>query len=502
MLRAIADRARSSWRFRWEGLTAAWICGLAAVAAMAFVPNVYDVETSIAVDPASLDELSKALHPGERQHSTPLKQLRAILLHPSQLEKVDDALGTQEYSVARRGHGFTLQRFQSELIVSKIDAEQSAFRIALRDRYHRRPLQVLDASLRVLQDSLSPSDAENQAATVQVSDTQLTEVEARLDAAETALAEFERSHPDLASDAEAGEAASLGAAREALRVLEQRQRNARNRLSDLEQRLRDAQVTRAAAGSLDQRIMDLESQLDRLRQDLHGTHPDVVVARKSLERLHAQRERELVEIGLTPYEARSLPLGASSAYRDLLQDIGSTRGLLARIDNDVAQESKRVAALSAAHDNASGLRAELADLRRNAAAARAEYALLLANFEAADLAASRLETRELTVIASPSVTAVPVAPRRPLWLLGIVAGSLAFGCFVAVMLSTLRPVFYDGKRIQMATGLPLVGLITHAWRAQLRSRFHCQLAAFTACATVFLAVIGFVFAFQYQAAVL
>ncbi len=513
MSRSIADRTRSSWRFRWEGLTVAWLCGLAACAAVAFVPNVYQVHAAVAVNPQALTRLVAELYPEGRKPSAPVEQLKAVILHPDQLEKTAHAANLPRHEPVWDWSKPSLQYLEAQLEVVKIESDSDVYRISLQDTYHRHSLRLIEAVLKVLDSSLiQHADAESKPVE-DVSDRQVAQAEFRLASAERDLADFERRAPDAEPGNPNDEAAALDSAVQVLADLQERRRGARQRMNSLEQRLEDVRSTsasgrtpqagsRAAEDSLDQRILELRSQLDRLRQTLHSTHPDVVVTRKSLERLYAERERELVEFGLTPYEARSLPLGATGAYRDVLKQTAETREAIARLDRDVARQEERIAELRTAHDSASRLSVEAESLRERVASARAEYEALLVSRRALQPATADADDATFTVMAAPIVAAEPVAPQRLLWFVSILGGSVVLGCMASFVLSLRSAVFYDGAKLEAAARLPVVGLITHAWRSQLRRRFRRQFLAISVGAVVFISVSTAIVVAQMHSAVL
>ncbi|MFD1959314.1 hypothetical protein ACFSHP_09960 [Novosphingobium panipatense] len=71
------------------------------------------------------------------------------------------------------------------------------------------------------------------------------------------------------------------------------------------------------------------------------------------------------------------------------------------------------------------------------------------------------EAVKFQVVDPPTTPRTPVAPNRPLLLLGVLMAGVAGGCAGAFVLSRVRSVFATTSGLEKATGLPVLGAISH-----------------------------------------
>ena len=85
-------------------------------------------------------------------------------------------------------------------------------------------------------------------------------------------------------------------------------------------------------------------------------------------------------------------------------------------------------------------------------------------------------------INDPQASPLPVAPNRPVLLLGVFVAAVGFGAVVCYGLALLRPVFNSARALKAGVQLPVLGVVTNAWPEAERAAFRRAVLAY---ATVF-----------------
>lgn len=165
----------------------------------------------------------------------------------------------------------------------------------------------------------------------------------------------------------------------------------------------------------------------------------------------------------------------------VMQAAGSTRASVTGEDRQKSTDSllKRIKITSAARWN-NLIRISYADRdRRNALAVVEALVSIFGDIamrdEKADKgnAANELDDKAgsgFRIVDPPAIGSVPVAPNRSLWTALPLVAALAAGTGLAYWLSIRAPVFDNPREISSVDGLPVVGVVTHAWMAQAKSQ--------------------------------
>ena len=109
------------------------------------------------------------------------------------------------------------------------------------------------------------------------------------------------------------------------------------------------------------------------------------------------------------------------------------------------------------------IEAEYTQLNRDYEIHKKNYSQLVDRRESAELSGdleSAGSIADFRLIDPPRASPNPVAPNRLLLLPGGLILALAAGLFAAFVASQLRPVFFDGKSLRDATGLPILGTVS------------------------------------------
>ena len=166
-------------------------------------------------------------------------------------------------------------------------------------------------------------------------------------------------------------------------------------------------------------------------------------------------------------------------------DYDQVRSQLSQAEADVAAYGSRVGSLHARlarlEERAAQIPAvevDLARLTRDYDVLRQQYDKLLQDREELRLRGEVKTEREAVkfqVVDPPTTPRAPVAPNRPLLLIGVLIVGIGAGVGAAFALGQLRTTFATTSKLEAATGLPVLGSISRtltdaAQAARLRQR--------------------------------
>jgi polysaccharide chain length determinant protein (PEP-CTERM system associated) len=213
---------------------------------------------------------------------------------------------------------------------------------------------------------------------------------------------------------------------------------------------------------LEQRIVEQESRVDELLLIYTDKHPDVIAARDQVIALKKQVEDMSVSSADTAGASNPVFQQTQIALNDAEVEI-------AALQSRLATREKRVQELRDLLNTMPDVEAELQALTRDYDITRTRYEQLVQSLESATISGAVGETGEdlsFSVIEPPLAGLEPVAPNRPLLLLGVLLASLGAGGGLAFLLHQLNPVFTTRDQIYNELELPVLGSVSMAWTPQ------------------------------------
>jgi len=220
-------------------------------------------------------------------------------------------------------------------------------------------------------------------------------------------------------------------------------------------------------GELERRITEAESRLDELLLAYTDKHPDVVFTRESIAALR-QRLDAMDAAGEGGAAASTNPVyqQAQIALNDAEVEIAALRSRLAMQEQRVAEFQLRLETMPQ-------VEAELSALARDYNITRANYEELVQRLEKAKLSRAVGDTGQdvaFRIIDPPLAPQTPVAPNRPLLIMGVLAAALAAGGLLAYLLHLLSPVFIAREEVYEDLQVPVLGSVSMAWTPAQRRR--------------------------------
>jgi uncharacterized protein involved in exopolysaccharide biosynthesis len=221
---------------------------------------------------------------------------------------------------------------------------------------------------------------------------------------------------------------------------------------------------------------------------LTENHPDVISARNQVAALRGPAARE----------AASGSGGVMNPAYSSLQSIRAERQAnVQSLQSRRASLQSDVSSLTASAISDPELATQAQRINRDYDVLRQQYDKLLQDREELKLRGEVKTGREAVkfeVVDPPTTPRSPIAPNRPLLLLGVLLVGLAGGCAAAFGLGRVRSVFATTAGLERATGLPVLGAIsqtlTEGARALRRKRLKYFYGASAALGGLFVVLLA------------
>jgi polysaccharide chain length determinant protein (PEP-CTERM system associated) len=460
------------WRFRWMALLVAWSISVGGWIAVSQLPDAYSASARIYVDSNTvLGPLLKGLtiQPNIEQR---ISLMSKTLLSRPNLEKLMRMadLDLQVRSDLETEMFMTKLRESISLSGERGNASLYSIRYVNEDRDTAK--RIVQALITVFIESSLGDKREDSTDAQSFLDQQIADYEVRLVDAENRLADFKQRYVGTLPGETGGYYQRLAEAQNQqqaamlqLKSLENRRDELKSQLSGDEPVFLSSGVDefRTSFSPLDQRIQSLQAARDSLLTRYTERYPEVIQITRLLEQLEAEREQEA---GLSVVESSggAMALTSSPAYQDMRTMLGETEANIAGLTVVVEEYTRRVAELKSKVDNIPNIETELLQLDRDYQVVVKQHQELLARRESA-MISQRVEqnANDVTfrVVDPPFVPLKPSEPNKLLLHAGVLVVSLGVGVALALLLSLLRPVFVDPRSLAIATGMPLLGIVTN-----------------------------------------
>lgn len=338
-------------------------------------------------------------------------------------------------------------------------------------------------------------------------DTQISEYENRLSAAEQRLADFKRRYSDLLP----GQGTYYGniqSLQEALAGVELQIKEITQQINTLEAKLlastpqstgigvRPADSDLALATPYDARIEALQQQLDQLKLRYTDFHPDVIETTNLLNAIIEQRDKE-IESYVQQLEDTGVAITGDNPFaRELSLEISRLDGQLASLKVRQADYASKIEIQQSKLDQVPLVEAELTALNRDYGITQQKYEELLSRRESATLSTQANVSDDdvkFRVIEPPRLPLQPSGPNRILFYVGVLVAGFSLGLGIAFIVSQLVPVVVRASQVSAITGVPVLGSVSHINIDKVKRENRIRLLIFVASSSaIFFMFIGFV----------
>ena len=463
----IFDELRSAlhsvWHRRWLALALAWGVCLAGWLVVAMVPNSYESTTRIFVQ---LDDMLADVTGVPSNTKRDIDRVRQTLTSAVNLEKVirGTPIGADittpkemESAVISLGKKVKVASDQDNMFTITATYANGSNSDATNARIAQAIVQKLIDLFR--EENLSGNKGE-MTQSLDFMDQQLAQRQKELGDAEQKRLAFESQNPTLAGGAAAG-LQKIETARSELRGIDADLAAAQSALAAINGQLAGTPKMLAGApgqiGGARGALNDAQAQLNSLRaRGLTENHPDVIAARNQVNALRGPAAAEGGGGSAGVPNPAYTSLESIRAERQAnVQSLGSRRASVAQeISSMTAQQFTNPAAA-----------AEYQRITRDYDVLKEQYDKLAHDREELKIRGSVQNEHgavKFQVIDPPTTPRSPIAPNRPLLLIGVLLMGLGAGAAGAFAMGQLRSTFATTARLEKAVGLPVLGAVTLA----------------------------------------
>ncbi|MBL8472272.1 MAG: chain length-determining protein [Rhodocyclaceae bacterium] len=472
LIRRALTYLRGMWLHRWWGVVVAWLVAIVGAVGVMLIPDKYEASARVFVDTQSVLKplmAGLAAQPNVEQQITMLS--RTLISRPN-LEKVIRMADLDLEIKSREQRDLLIDTLAARLAV-KGTGRDNLYTISMRDDKPQKAQRIVQALVSIFVESGIGDKRKDSDTARKFIEEQIRGYEARLVDAEEKLKAFKLKYLGTLGDKDYF--TRLGEAQSAFNQAKLELQEAETSRDSLKRQvvgedpvlLPDNSATPAAPVAanvaipeIDGRIEALRKQLDALLQRYTDEHPDVIGTKRVIADLEQQKKERIAAMPKASAAVSSPSVLTNPVYQQLRVSLADAEARTASLRARVAEFDARVQALKSRARQQPEIEAEFTQLNRDYDVNKRNYELLVARRESATLSGEMDATAgvaEFRLIDPPRVSPKPVAPKRLLLLLGVLAGALAAGAGATFVLSQVRPVFHDLSGLREVTGLPVLG---------------------------------------------
>jgi polysaccharide chain length determinant protein (PEP-CTERM system associated) len=448
----------SVWHRRWLALAVAWGVCLLGWLVVAMVPNSYESKARIFVQ---LDDVLADVTGVPSSSKRDIERVRQTLTSAVNLEKVirGTAMG-DEITSPRDMEGAVLglaKRIKVEA------AQDNLFEITASygdggnsDAHNARLAQaIVQKLIDIFREENLAGNRGEMTQSLDFMDQQLADRQKALETAEQKRLMFEAANPALAGGG-ASVLQRLEASRAELRGIDADLAAAQSALAAINGQLAGTPKSLPGAGPVGgarAALAQAQGELNALRgRGYTDNHPDVIAAKNQVNSLRAAASMEGPGGG-TPNPAYTSLESIRAERQANVQSLSSRR----------ASVQSELATMTSQQISNPEVAAEQARINRDYDVLKQQYDKLLADREELRLRGQVQTERssiKFQVIDPPTTPRSPVAPNRPVLLLGVLVLGLGAGVATAFALGQLRSTFATTSGLEKAIGLPVLGAVS------------------------------------------
>ncbi len=444
----------SVWNRRWLALGVAWGVCLLGWLVVALIPNKYESKAQIQVQTQSILPSQVGINQQDQRKS--IQQLQQTLTSSLNLEKVVRGTDLGSSVASDSELAGKIEGLRADI---EVKAEQDDFfAITVKQPSPKLARDVVQKLIDVAEEDNIAGDRKETSQTLRFLDAQIETRQKELQEAEAKRVAYETQNlgllPGIGSVSQ-----RMEASRVELSQIESQLVQARSALAALNGQLAGTPSTlntpSMGGGGAPSALGQAQGELASMRaRGFTDSHPDVIAMKSQIAALRASSGGSSGGGGYrTPNPAYS-SLQSMRAERE-----ASATALQSRksaIQADMAQ-------LAAKQTAEPGVAAEYARINRDYDVQKAQYDKLVGDRDNVRLR-GQVETQtdavQFKVVKTPSLSAVPAAPNRPLLLALVLFAGIGAGAGTAFAFGHLQTSYPTAAKLERASGLPVIGSIS------------------------------------------
>ncbi|TYK65773.1 XrtA system polysaccharide chain length determinant [Colwellia echini] len=471
----IIDYLKGIWLKRRYIIIATWLICPIGWYFVASMPNVYESEAKVYVDTQSL---LRPLLKGLTVETDPNTQIRLMvrtLLSRPNLERISRMTDLDVQANNSEEYEEIIEELKDKIKISSVGRE-NIYTLSIEDKDPEMAKNIVRSALTVFIENTLGETRNNSDSAQKFLNTQLKEYENRLANSEARLTTFKQKYSGVLPNQSGGYYAKLNGIKDQLKSIELEILENETRLDSAKKQL--AQSIVADTGSdnkiksdssiqttYDDRITELELQLDNLKLRYTDKHPDVIEVSRNLSHLEKLRSTEIESyLEQNNESAGSLKrLSANPVVQEVQIEVNQLENLIASLNVRANNYRERIVELENMVHTLPEIEAELVALNRGYEITKSKYEELLSRKETAQLAQQADETTDkiqFRVLNPPRKATKPSGPKRFILFGVVTVFGFGVGIGLSFLMSQLNPVATSTTQLSKITGVPIFGVIS------------------------------------------
>jgi polysaccharide chain length determinant protein (PEP-CTERM system associated) len=471
----IIDYLKGIWLKRRYIIIATWLICPLGWYLVASMPDVYKSEARVYVDTQSL---LRPLLKGLTVETDPNTQIRLMvktLLSRPNLERISRMTDLDVQASNSEEYENIIIELKDNIKISSVGRE-NIYTLSIEDKDPDMAKSIVQSALTVfIENTLGETRSDSDSAQKFLNN-QIKDYENRLANAEARLTSFKQKYSGILPEQSGGYYVKLNGYKDKLKSIELDILENKTRLDSAKKQLAQSIVAGKASDNkiksdssiqttYDDRITELEVQLDRLKLRYTDKHPDVIEVTRNLDHLNELRSAEIDKyLAQNNEKTGSIKrLSANPVIQEVQIQVNQLENLIASLNVRADDYRQRIIELENRVHTLPEIEAELIALNRGYEITKNKYEELLSRKETASLAQQADETTDkiqFRTIDPPRKATKPSGPKRFI-LFGVVTiFGFAVGVGLSLLMSQLNPVATSTSQLSKATGVPIFGVIS------------------------------------------
>lgn len=482
----IIDYLKGIWLKRRYIIIATWIICPIGWYFVASMPNIYKSEARVYVDTQSL---LRPLLKGLTVETNPNTQIRLMvktLLSRPNLERISRMTDLDVQASTPEEYEVIIKDLKENIKISGVGRE-NIYTLSIEDRDPEMAKNIVRSALTVFIENTLGETRNDSDSAQKFLNTQIKDYEDRLSASEARLTSFKQKYSGILLNEYGGYYNKLNTNKELLKATELNVLENKTRLDSAKKQLSQSIIAddkgnnkiksdSSIQTTYDDRITELEVQLDTLKLRYTDKHPDVVEVSRNLAHLNKLRDDEIEKyLSQNNENTGGLQrLSANPVIQGVQIEVNQLENLIASLNVRADDYRQRIIELENRVHTLPEIEAELVALNRGYEITKKKYEELLSRKETAQLAQQADETTDkiqFRVIDPPRKATKPSGPKRFI-LFGVVTiFGFGVGIGLSLLMSQLNPVATSTTQLSKITGVPVFGVISanenlglHKWQ--------------------------------------
>jgi polysaccharide chain length determinant protein (PEP-CTERM system associated) len=487
VLEQILDYLKGIWIKRRYLMIATWlICPLGWLV-VSQLQDTYESDARVFADTQSI--LSPLLR-GMTVETNPdlqIRQMVSTLLSRPNLERIARMTDLDVQADTPQEFDNLIKRLKNDISIKKIGGNtQNIFNIKFTDQNPTIARDVVQSVLIVFIENTRGDSRKDSDSAQKFIDSQINEYENRLLKAEARLTNFKQKYSDVLPNQYGGYYQKLNNSKEQLKTIELILLETKTQLAGSKAKLTQSSTSESnqqnnivdsnsIKTTFDDRIAELEGQLDSLQLRYTEQHPDVKEVQRRLEHLSKKRDDEIEQYLTSSNDADNdyIPISQNPVIQDIQIQVNQLEGQVASMEVRANNYRNVVKELENKIHTLPEIEAELVALDRGYEITKKQYETLLERREKAQIGQSADETTSkinFKVIDPPRVPLKPAGPKRMFFYVVVTFFGVGVGLGLSFLFSQINPVVTSSSQVARATGIPIFGIVSATENIGLQSK--------------------------------